>query len=56
MFPIFEQGKGQGIGFSFDRFLKRFISICKEHLENGRAKSFAFILYDFSDNLIKDEI
>ena len=56
MFPIFQQGKGQGIGFSFDRFLKRFISICKEHLENGRAKSFAFILYDFSDKLIKDEI
>jgi|ERR1035437_674319 hypothetical protein len=56
MFPIFEQGEGQGIGLSFDRFLERFISICEEHLENGRAKSFAFILYDFSDKQIKDEI
>lgn len=56
MVPIFEQGEGQGIGLSFDRFLKRFISICEEHLDNGRAKSFAFILYDFSDKQIKDEI
>lgn len=53
MVPIFEQGQGNGIGHSFDTFLRRFIEICEEHLENTRAKSFAFILYDFHDNSIK---
>ena len=54
MVPIFEQGHGQGIGYMFDSFLKRFIDICEEHLENGRAKAFAFLLYDFKNQHIKD--
>lgn len=54
MVPIFEQGKGQGIGHSFDTFLTRFIEICEEHLQNNRAKAFAFILYDFHDQPTKD--
>src|SRR5690606_3551924 len=54
MVPIFEQGHGQGIGHSLDSFLKRFIEICEEHLKNGRASSFAFILYDFYDQHIRD--
>jgi hypothetical protein len=54
MIPIFEQGQGNGIGHSFDTFLRRFIEICEEHLENGRAKSFAFILYDFQDDSTKN--
>ncbi|SEW34327.1 hypothetical protein SAMN05428988_4109 [Chitinophaga sp. YR573] len=53
MIPIFEQGQGEGIGHSFDTFLTRFIAICEEHLKNGRAKAFAFILYDFHDSAIK---
>lgn len=54
MVPIFEQGYGQGIGYMFDSFLKRFIDICEEHLETGRAKAFAFLLYDFQNQHIKD--
>ncbi len=54
MVPIFEQGHGQGIGYSFDSFLKRFIDICEEHLDDGRAKAFAFLLYGFQDQQIKD--
>jgi len=53
MFPIFEQGKGNGIGKSFKGFFERFIEICEEHLENGNAKTFAFILYDFHDKTLK---
>lgn len=49
MVPIFEQGKGRGIGHTFNTFIARFIEICEEHLDNGRAKAFAFILYDFHD-------
>ena len=49
MVPIFEQGKGQGIGHTFDTFLNRFIEICEQHLDTGRAKAFAFILYNFHD-------
>jgi len=54
MVPIFEQGQGQGIGYSFNSFLRRFIDICEEHLETGRAKAFAFLLYDFQNQHIKD--
>jgi hypothetical protein len=53
MIPIFEQGQGNGIGHSFLTFLSRFIEICEEHLENSRAKSFAFILYNFRDDSTK---
>lgn len=53
MVPIFEQGKGHGIGHSFNTFLTRFIEICEEHLQNDRAKAFAFILYNFNDEATK---
>ncbi|QXP55186.1 hypothetical protein H0I25_14005 [Cellulophaga sp. HaHa_2_95] len=54
MIPIFEQGHQQGIGHGYNSFLKRFIDICENHLKNKRAKSFAFILYDFHDKQIRD--
>ncbi len=53
MIPIFEQGQGKGIGYSFNAFLSRFVDICGEHLRNKTAKSFAFIIYDFNDELFK---
>lgn len=59
MFPIFEQGHGKGIGLDLDSFLWRFDSICEEHQRSGRAKSFAFIFYNFEDRdlkrILKDE-
>ena len=54
MIPIFEQGKTQGIGHSYDSFIKRFQHICKEHLVSKRAHAFAFIFYDFENNSIRD--
>ena len=54
MIPIQEQGYKSGIGYSYNRFLKRFISICENHLENKRAKSFAFIFYAFHNQQIRD--
>jgi hypothetical protein len=33
--------------YSFKSFYPRFLEICKEHKEQGRALAFAFILYDF---------
>lgn len=53
MNPIFEQGQGQGIGYGYRHFLQQFLNICNDHLENKRAKSFAFILYDFHDENIR---
>ncbi|MGB6064335.1 MAG: deaminase [Desulfomonilaceae bacterium] len=49
MFPVFEQGSGEGIGLNLDSFLERFDSICREQQRSGRAKAFAFILYSFGD-------
>ena len=54
MIPIFEQGQGQGIGHTFDSFLNKFINICEQHLESGRAQAFAFIFYDFGDEHVKN--
>jgi hypothetical protein len=53
MVPIFEQGNGQGIGYSYPDFLKRLIEICESHLSDDRAKGFALILYDFHDTVIR---
>lgn len=53
MIPIFEQGNGRGIGYGLISFLERFETICDEHQQNKRAKSFAFILYDFNDKAFK---
>jgi hypothetical protein len=53
MMPVFEQGKGQGIGHTYNHFLNHFLKICNDHIENDRAKSFAFILYDFHDEHIR---
>ena len=53
MIPIYEQGSGNGIGHGLSSFLGRFDEICLEHLNNGRAKSFAFIFYDFTDQAIR---
>jgi hypothetical protein len=51
--PIFEQGRGQGIGHSSESFSQRFDELCREHLREGRAKAFAFIFYDFHDQQFK---
>jgi hypothetical protein len=53
MIPIYEQGHGNGIGHGLESFLSRFDQICSEHLEQERAKAFAFIFYDFHDHDLK---
>lgn len=59
MFPIFEQGKGKGIGHSKVSFIERFSEICRKHLAEKRARAFAFIFYDFRDSdlqrILKDQ-
>jgi hypothetical protein len=52
MIPIYEQGSGKGIGHNLKSFRARFDEICSEHLAQGRAKSFAFIFYDFTDRAL----
>lgn len=54
MIPIYEQGSGNGIGHGLESFLNRFGRICSEHREDERAKAFAFIFYDFTDEAIRD--
>jgi hypothetical protein len=54
MIPIYEQGSGNGIGHGLQSFLRRFDDICAEYLAKGRAKSFAFIFYDFTDQAIRE--
>jgi len=53
MIPIYEQGSGNGIGHGLSSFFRRFDEICAQHLAEGRAKSFAFIFYDFTDQALR---
>jgi hypothetical protein len=53
MTPIFEQGSGHGIGHNLHSFIDRFERICSSHLEEGRAKSFGFVFYDFTDQVMQ---
>lgn len=59
MIPIYEQGDGRGIGYNLDSFVSRFESICQQHIDENRAKAFAFIFYDFTDSsfrkILKDK-
>jgi hypothetical protein len=59
MIPIYEQGAGRGIGHNFDSFRNRFDAICQAHLAEARARAFAFIFYDFTDQdlrrILKDQ-
>jgi hypothetical protein len=52
--PIFEQGDGKGIGHDQASFIRRFDEICTEHLQEKRAKAFAFIFYDFANNEFRE--
>jgi len=47
MNPIYEHKPNGGIGYGFEEFLNHFFEICYEHLRDGRARAFAFILFDF---------
>jgi hypothetical protein len=53
MIPIFEQGPGKGMGHSLRSFHERFDKIYREHIHVGRAKAFAFIFYDFTDEHLR---
>lgn len=53
MIPIYEQGNKEGIGLSFDSFIRRFQEICQQHVNAKRAHAFAFIFYDFRDKTIR---
>ena len=53
MIPIYETGTGNGIGHTIASFQSRFDQICSNHLQQGRAKSFAFIFYNFLDKDIQ---
>lgn len=53
MVPIFEQGKAVGIGHSYESFVTRFKQICEQHLREKRAKAFAFLFYDFTNEAIR---
>jgi len=52
MYPIMIGKNRQGlVGHSIDSFVQEFDAICSDHLNKGRAKSFAFIVYNFYSDL-----
>jgi hypothetical protein len=52
MVPIYLNGRNED--YSFQSFHENMIKICNEHINDGRALAFAFILYDFTnESLVK---
>lgn len=47
MAPILLQDGEHGIGLGYDEFKDRFQEICEQHLDEKRAKAFAFVFCDF---------
>lgn len=48
MNPVFTISNDNGlIGYWYDEFVNQFDQICLKHLEEKRAKRFAFIIFDF---------
>jgi hypothetical protein len=46
MIPIVKGAPTGPVGYSFERFQADFLTICRDHLAQGRASLFAFILDD----------
>jgi len=58
MNPIFTVTNTNNLnGYWYDEFIIHFEKICEEHIDNKRAKKFAFIVYDFhspTHDVLKD--
>lgn len=52
MFPIHLREGPHGIGMDYADFLDKFYGICQEHLDEGQAKSFAFIFCDMGNGAV----
>ncbi|WP_144214072.1 hypothetical protein [Flavobacterium anhuiense] len=54
MNPIFTISNTNNLnGYSYDEFTSQFEKICEDHIDTGRAKKFAFIVYDFHSPIKK---
>lgn len=51
MAPILLQDGEHGIGLGYEEFRNRFQEICEQHLNEKRAKAFAFVFCDFADRV-----
>jgi hypothetical protein len=56
MIPIFEQVSGRGQGLGHDDFKRRFRTICEEHLQEKRARIFAFVFYDMNHGIVREAL
>lgn len=54
MNPIFTVQNDKNLsGYWYSEFEQQFDDICNQHLKEGRAKAFAFIVYDFNSPIHK---
>lgn len=53
MHPIQMQEGPRGVGMGYRRFVDEFAMICQRHLDEGRARAFAFIFYDMTNGVIR---
>lgn len=53
MHPIQLQEGSRGIGMGYEQFVRTFTATCNEHLNEGRARAFAFVFYDMSNGIVR---
>lgn len=54
MNPIFTISNTNNLnGYNYDEFTSQFEKICEDHIDTGRAKKLAFIVYDFQSPIQK---
>lgn len=52
MFPIHLREGSHGIGMDYREFIERFYAICQKHMDEKRAKSFAFIFCNMGNGAV----
>lgn len=56
VYPIQMQDGNRGIGMGYGQFLETFNSVCLEHIQNGRARAFAFLFYDMMHGVVREAL
>lgn len=56
MYPVQMQAGERGIGMGYDQFVETFQAVCNEHLQDGRARAFAFVFYDMGHGVVRDAL
>lgn len=56
MFTVYLQGASRGTGMGYEEFVANFERICDQHVEDKRARAFAFVFYNMNDGVVREAL